>query len=79
MGSAGLAERAEVWAAVCALPPRMRATLVLRYYEDLAEAEVAAVLDCSVGSVQEPDPPRPQAAPRPRWAAPGRCFLEETR
>jgi DNA-directed RNA polymerase specialized sigma24 family protein len=30
----------------------MRATLVLRYYEELSEAETAAALDCSVGSVK---------------------------
>jgi RNA polymerase sigma-70 factor (sigma-E family) len=42
----------ELWAAVRRLPPRMRAVLVLRYFEDLPEAEVARVLDCSVGTVK---------------------------
>jgi RNA polymerase sigma-70 factor (sigma-E family) len=39
-------------AALETLPPRMRAVIVLRYYEDLSEADTAAVLGCSVGSVK---------------------------
>ncbi|WP_063747999.1 SigE family RNA polymerase sigma factor [Pseudofrankia inefficax] len=34
------------------LPPRQRAVLVLRYFDDLPEADVAAALGCSVGSVR---------------------------
>lgn len=46
------ADRAELWEAVMALPPRTRAVLVLRYFEDLSEADTAAALQCSVGSVK---------------------------
>ncbi|MEV0967099.1 SigE family RNA polymerase sigma factor [Microtetraspora glauca] len=34
------------------LPARMRAVLVLRYWEDMSEAETAASLGCSVGTVK---------------------------
>jgi RNA polymerase sigma factor (sigma-70 family) len=42
----------ELHAALVALPPRQRAVLVLRYYLDLPEAEVAAALECSLGTVK---------------------------
>jgi RNA polymerase sigma-70 factor (sigma-E family) len=45
-------DRAEVWPLVCALPVRQRAVIVLRYYEDLSEREIADVLGCSTGSVK---------------------------
>ncbi len=34
------------------LPRRQRAAVVLRFYEDLSEADTAAALDCSVGTVK---------------------------
>lgn len=42
----------EIRAAIARLPRRQRAVVVLRYYEDLTEAETARVLDCSVGTVK---------------------------
>lgn len=39
-------------AALATLPPRMRATLVLRFYEDLSERQVADALGCAVGTVK---------------------------
>jgi RNA polymerase sigma-70 factor (sigma-E family) len=41
-----------VWEAVSGLPDRQRAAVVLRYYEDLPEAEIADVLGCTVGTVK---------------------------
>lgn len=41
-----------VWEAVAQLPERQRACVVLRYFEDLPEAEIAEILDCSVGTVK---------------------------
>jgi RNA polymerase sigma-70 factor (sigma-E family) len=38
--------------AVRKLPQRQRACVVLRYFEDLAEADIAEVMDCSVGTVK---------------------------
>ncbi|MFB4271442.1 SigE family RNA polymerase sigma factor [Nonomuraea sp. GTA35] len=34
------------------LPTRKRAVLVLRYYEDLSESEVAKIMGCSIGTVR---------------------------
>jgi RNA polymerase sigma-70 factor (sigma-E family) len=34
------------------LPPRQRTVLVLRYFEELSEAEIAAALGCSPGTVK---------------------------
>jgi RNA polymerase sigma-70 factor (sigma-E family) len=44
--------RSELIEALGALPPRQRAVLVMRYFLDLPEAEVAAALGCSLGTVK---------------------------
>ncbi|HWD82991.1 MAG TPA: SigE family RNA polymerase sigma factor [Kribbella sp.] len=41
-----------LWHELQRLPPRQRAALVLRYYEDLTEVQTADVLGCSVGTVK---------------------------
>jgi RNA polymerase sigma factor (sigma-70 family) len=41
-----------VWSLVGTLPPRQRAVVVLSYYEDLLDAQVAEALDCTTGTVK---------------------------
>ncbi|GAA4568843.1 SigE family RNA polymerase sigma factor [Planotetraspora kaengkrachanensis] len=41
-----------VHGALARLTPRQRAVLVLRFFEDLPEGEVARLLECSVGTVR---------------------------
>jgi RNA polymerase sigma-70 factor (sigma-E family) len=50
--TAALADQDLLWRALACLPAGQRAVLVLRYYEDLTEAQTAAVLGCTVGSVK---------------------------
>jgi RNA polymerase sigma factor (sigma-70 family) len=38
--------------ALATLPARQRAVLVLRYFGDLPEAEVATILDCPLGTIK---------------------------
>ncbi|MCI0689981.1 MAG: SigE family RNA polymerase sigma factor [Sporichthyaceae bacterium] len=45
-------ERDAMWSALVALPARQRAVLVLRYYEDLSEIEIAETLGIARGSVK---------------------------
>jgi RNA polymerase sigma-70 factor (sigma-E family) len=47
-----VALRLDVWRALEKLPHRQRACVVLKYLEDLTEADVAHLLDCSVGTVK---------------------------
>jgi RNA polymerase sigma-70 factor (sigma-E family) len=51
-GDAGIEDREAIWRVVRQLPDRQRACIVLRYYEDLSEREVAEILGCSVGTVK---------------------------
>jgi len=62
--------RDAVWHALALLPRRQRAVLVLRFYEDMSEKQIADVLGIGVGTVRssawrglerlrtEPRPPR---------------------
>jgi RNA polymerase sigma-70 factor (sigma-E family) len=44
--------RTALWDVVQTLPRKARAVVVLRYYEELSEAETAAILGISVGTVK---------------------------
>jgi len=41
-----ITDRDPVWQTLLRLPPRQRAALVLRYYEDLPDEEIASILRC---------------------------------
>jgi len=47
-----VAESQWLWDALQRLPMRQRAAIVLRYYEDLTEAQTAATMGCAVGTVK---------------------------
>jgi RNA polymerase sigma-70 factor (sigma-E family) len=50
--SAGYGDRSAIMAALRQLPPKQREIVVLRYWLDLTEHQVAATLGCSVGNVK---------------------------
>jgi len=50
--TAVVALQVSVHGALAALAPRQRAVIVLRYFADLTEAEVADLLGCRVGTVK---------------------------
>jgi RNA polymerase sigma-70 factor (sigma-E family) len=47
-----IGERSALLKALDALPPRQRAVVVLRYWEDLSDAQAAALLGCSASTVR---------------------------
>jgi RNA polymerase sigma-70 factor (sigma-E family) len=49
---ADLVEQDATWRLCATLPTRQRAAVVLRFYEGMADAEIAAVLGCSAGTVR---------------------------
>lgn len=49
---AELVERDAMWSALAGLPRKQRVTIVLRYYEDLDDNTIAAILDCSTVTVR---------------------------
>ena len=42
----------EMWMALKRVTPRQRLAIVLRFYEDLSEAQTAEILGCAVGTVK---------------------------
>lgn len=42
----------DLWVALGRLPRRQRAVVVLRYFEDLTEAQTAEILGCAVGTIK---------------------------
>jgi RNA polymerase sigma-70 factor (sigma-E family) len=70
----GVESSTDLTRALGELAPRQRVTLMLRYFDDLPEAQVAEVMGCSVGTVKSTtsralerlrvivDPPSPRAA-----------------
>lgn len=51
--TAAIGVRDELWTQLRQLPPRTRAVVVLRYWEDRSEAETAEILGCSAGTVKK--------------------------
>lgn len=52
VSSGDVATRQAVRDAIAQLPARQRTVVVLRYYQDLTDQQIAAVLGCPVGSVK---------------------------
>ncbi|MFG3589928.1 SigE family RNA polymerase sigma factor [Streptomyces sp. NPDC047990] len=50
--SAAVVERSRLETALAQLPPRQRAAVVLRYYQDLPEKQVAEALGCPLGTAR---------------------------
>lgn len=49
---ADVAQRDALWSIVLGLPPRQRAAVVLRFYEDLSVQQTAQILGCTEGTVK---------------------------
>lgn len=50
--TAAVADRDQLWGLLRGLPARQRAALVLRYFDDLSDGEIAAALDCRAGTAR---------------------------
>jgi len=48
-----IVDRDDVWQRLATLPRQQRAVLVLRYYEQLTDREIATMLGCTDGTVRE--------------------------
>jgi RNA polymerase sigma-70 factor (sigma-E family) len=47
-----IVDRLMVWNAIQQLPPRQRVAIVLRFYEDLAEDDIASIMRCRPGTAR---------------------------
>jgi len=56
-----------LWNHLYRLPPRQRAAIVLRYYEDRSEAQTADLMGCAVGNRSRSRPTRPTRRAGTRW------------
>ena len=75
--AAEIAERDDVWRRLAELPPRRRAVVVLRFYGDLDDDQIAEQLGIRPASRSRPCrsasptcPPSWPRSPRPGWAVP---------
>jgi RNA polymerase sigma-70 factor (sigma-E family) len=50
--AAGVDERTWLWQCLLQLPIRQRVAIVLRYYDDLTEAQTAEAMGCALGTVK---------------------------
>jgi len=50
--TSNVGEHEAMWAGIGELPPRQRAVIVLRYYEDLPDREIARLLGCTQATVR---------------------------
>jgi RNA polymerase sigma-70 factor (sigma-E family) len=57
--------------ALAELPPRQRAVVVLRYFEDLTEVQTAQALGCAVGTVKSQTAKALARLRKHPWLAPG--------
>jgi len=51
-GEGAVVDRLAVWQAILAMPLRQRTAIVLRFYEDLAEDDIAAIMGCRPGTAR---------------------------
>ncbi len=64
-----------LWQLLATLPRQQRVVLVLRFYEDLTESEIARILGCSIGTVKSNSS---RALAKLRAALPGPTLSETT-